>query len=400
MKKLKILINDFGGYPFPIELSRQLAKNGYSMLHCYVSNINTPHGNMQKKATDSDNLTIRPIILDSEFKKYSFLGRFKGELEFSKKLNNVIEIFSPDILLSGNTPLIAQSLIQNKCIDLKIKFIYWCQDIHSIAINEYLKKKFSFIGSILAKYFHYKEIALLNKSDKIITISEDFNTILNSWGINQDKITTIHNWAPVEDIELSNKENAWSIKNDLQSKFVTLYSGTLGLKHNPEIIIQAAKDLIHDQDFVFLVISEGIGATYLQKEKAANNLTNLHILPFQDYPNLPLILSSADILLSILESDAALYSVPSKVLTYLCIGRPIILSLKYENLAARIIKENNTGYVLSSANTVDLTNKIKFLKSKPSLAKKLGENGRKYAESNFRISHISDLFANIFEKMS
>ena len=44
---MRILINDFGGYPFPVQLSRYLAANGYNVVHTYVSNIKTPHGDME-----------------------------------------------------------------------------------------------------------------------------------------------------------------------------------------------------------------------------------------------------------------------------------------------------------------------------------------------------------------
>jgi colanic acid biosynthesis glycosyl transferase WcaI len=396
MKKLKIFINDFGGYPFPVELSRYISMVGYSVIHCYLSNINTPHGNMAKSEGDSEQLQIIPIKLDSEFKKYSFLGRITGELEYAKKVSKIIDEFKPDIFLSANTPLIAQTIIQKKCLKGNIRFIYWCQDIHSIALKGFFKKRIPLFGSLIANYFEAKEIELLKSSDSIITISKSFNQVFEKWKISQKNIETIHNWAPLNEIDLYPKNNNWAIQQGLDSKFVILYSGTLGLKHNPLLILEAAKELQSDPRYLFLVVSEGLGAELLKKEKIANKLTNLKIMPFQDYEILPKILASADVLLSILENDAATYSVPSKVLTYLCSNRPIILSVSSDNLAVKIIEESNAGYFIEPGNTNQLVDRIKILSDNPELQAILGRNGRIYAEANFNITKIGEKFITIF----
>ena len=396
MKQLRIFINDFGGYPFPIELSRYISMVGYSVIHCYLSNINTPHGNMGKIEGDSELLQIMPIKLGSEFKKYSVLGRIKGELEYAKKVSEVIDKFKPDIFLSANTPLIAQTIIQKKCLKGNIRFIYWCQDIHSIALKGFFKKRIPLFGSLIANYFEAKEIELLKSSDSIITISKSFNQVFEKWKISQKNIEIIHNWAPLNEINLYPKNNDWTIQQSLDSKFVILYSGTLGLKHNPLLILEAAKQLQSNPRYLFLVVSEGLGAEFLKKEKSANKLTNLKIMPFQDYEILPKILASADVLLSILENDAATYSVPSKVLTYLCSNRPIILSVSSDNLAVKIIEESNAGYFIEPGNTNQLVDKIKILSENPELQSILGRNGRIYAETNFNISKVGEKFIKLF----
>ncbi|HJY13471.1 MAG TPA: hypothetical protein VJ304_11835, partial [Flavobacterium sp.] len=115
MQKERILINDFGGYPFPIGLSRYLANQGYVVMHCYLSNINTPHGNMIKRDSDPETLIIQPVMLKAEFSKYSFVGRLKGELEYAGKVSKLIDTFKPNIFLSANTPLLAQGNLLSKC---------------------------------------------------------------------------------------------------------------------------------------------------------------------------------------------------------------------------------------------------------------------------------------------
>ncbi len=396
---MRIIINDFGGYPFPVQLSKHLAALGYNVLHTYVSNIQTPHGNMEA-AGNHINLKIVPIVLINEFKKYSFIGRYKGELEYAKKVNLIIEDFKPDIFLSANTPLFAQDILFHKCKKKEIKFIYWCQDIHSIALENYLTRRLHFIGKAISNFFRKKELRLLQQSDFVILISEGFNSIFKKWGISQKNIAVIENWGPISEIELKPKSNSWSKKLKLDLKLVVLYSGTLGIKHNPDLIYQAAEHFNFNNNVCFVVISEGTGADLLTKLKHKKKINNLIILPYQDYSELSNVLAASDILLSILEESAAMYSVPSKVLTYLCAQKPIVLSISKKNLSAQIVKESQSGYCVEPNDFNGFIESISILINDAGLRKNIGYNGRKYAEENFDITLIANKFTDIFNKVS
>jgi len=396
---MRILINDFGGYPFPIELSRYLAKEGYTIMHCYLSNINTPHGNMDKKESDVDSFQVGPVELKRAFKKYSPIGRYKGEIEYANELDKKISSFKPAIVLSANTPLFAQNKIFKLCKQKNIRFIYWCQDIHSIAIEKFFSKKLPFFGKIISSYFSKREINLLQQSDYVITIAQSFNEIFTVWGIPEEKMTVIQNWGPFSEITILGKQNEWSKKHNLNKKTTILYSGTLGLKHNPMLIVEAAKQ-IKDDNVVFVVISEGLGAEIIKEQREINCLNNLLVLPFQDYGSLSQVLSSADILLAILEPEASLFSVPSKVLTYLCSGKSILLSVPYDNLSAEVVVNNNAGLCVEPGNDNEFIEKLRSLINDTKFREQLGNNGRQYAMANFPIPLIAANFIKVFNKVN
>jgi putative colanic acid biosynthesis glycosyltransferase WcaI len=106
------------------------------------------------------------------------------------------------------------------------------------------------------------------------------------------------------------------------------------------------------------------------------------------------VLGSADVLTAILEPDAGVFSVPSKVLTYLCARRPLLLAVPAENLAAKIVDQNKAGLV------VDPKDVQSFLKSADRLRREerqreiFANNARAYAESHFEIQAIADKFEN------
>ena len=94
------------------------------------------------------------------------------------------------------------------------------------------------------------------------------------------------------------------------------------MKHNPAILVRLAEKF--EERAQVVVVSQGAGAAWLTQAIETHNLTNLVVLPYQDSDQLPAMYSSAEVLLVLLTDDAGQFSVPSKILTYLCAKRPVL----------------------------------------------------------------------------
>jgi glycosyltransferase involved in cell wall biosynthesis len=181
-----------------------------------------------------------------------------------------------------------------------------------------------------------------------------------------------------------------STSQGLDGKTVFLYSGTLGLKHRPDLLYRLASSL--DDTCRVVVISEGTGRTYLEEMP---KLDNLILLGFQPYDQVPNVLASADVLLATLEADAGAFAVPSKVLTYHCAGRPLLLAAPATNLAASVVQRSGGGLTGDPDDVNDFINKAKLLAADSALRRSMGEKARSYAEQAFDISRIGTVFENI-----
>lgn len=396
---MRILIHDYSGHPFQVQLSRALAKRNHQVLHLYCSSFQTPRGLVQKLGTDCDNFCCRAIELSRPFEKYKFIKRFFQEIEYGNLLVKEVDKFKPDILISANNPLDPQRILLKYCNKYNIKFIFWLQDIYGHAIKKLLTRKLSILGKIIGLYYIKSETLMLQKSDRIIIISEDFKKILQKAGILEKKIELIHNWAPLENLQMQDKDNSWSRKHKLHDKLCIVYTGTLGLKHNPELIAHIALSLREQSHVRIVVVSEGLGADFLRKKKDEYQLSNLIILGFQPFELIPEVMGTADILIAILDRDAGVFSVPSKVLTYHCAGRPLLLSVPQENLSARLVEEMETGIVVPPNENGRFLNEVKRLIGDGGLREKYGRNARRYAESTFDIEKITDKFEKILKEV-
>lgn len=392
---IRILNNDHSGHPFQVQLSRELARRGHEVLHTYSKSFQTPKGPLQRRSNDPENFDVQGIELSESFRKYSFLKRRFQEREYGFLLSKVIMSFKPDLIISSNTPLDAQSIILQTSKQSNIKFIFWVQDIYSIAIQKILAQKLSYLGFFVSSYYRWLERRQLQESDAIILITEDFIPLMKKWKIESAKCWVIPNWAPLNELPLQPKKNKWSINNDVHEKICIMYSGTLGRKHNPEILLRIAQHFSSNENVKITVISEGLGADWLRAKKNELGLKNLALLKYQPFDVLPDVLSSADIFVVILEPEAGVFSVPSKVWTYMCFKRALLLAVPLENLSARIVQQHNAGKVVHPEDIEGVIKEIDILVKNPLLRESLGHNAFSYAQRNFDIQKISDSFEEI-----
>ncbi|MBM3525310.1 MAG: glycosyltransferase family 4 protein, partial [Alphaproteobacteria bacterium] len=125
------------------------------------------------------------------------------------------------------------------------------------------------------------------------------------------------------------------------------------------------------------------------------HLPNLTLLPFQPFARLPEVVASADVLMAVLDPDAGIYSVPSKVLTYLCAGRPLLVSMPPVNLASRILTREEAGLVVPAGDRAAFVAAARRLAGDPALRERLGRNARAYADRSFDIVRVSALVTEI-----
>lgn len=394
---MRIYIHDYAGHPFQVQLTRELARRGHEVKHGFSSTNQTPQGALAHQDGDPETFEPDPIALAEPIEKYnsSFLGfwtRRKKEIEYGELLVERVASFQPDVVLAANTPLDSLAPLQKWCSENNVRFVNWLQDLISIAAHRLLQKKLPVVGGFIGRIYISLEQRILKGSDAIVMITEDFREVLESWGIASNRLHVAENWAPLDEMPVGQKDNSWAEAYNLTNKRVLLYAGTLGMKHNPELLLNLALEWKNDDSVAVVVITEGVGGEWLRKKKSEHGLENLLLLPYQPFNELPDVLASADILVAILEPDAGVFSVPSKVLTYLCAGRPILLAVPPENLAAQIVTRTGAGVVVPPTAPTAFVHEARKMLDNPQDMVVAGQNGRKYAAESFDISEIADRF--------
>jgi colanic acid biosynthesis glycosyl transferase WcaI len=394
---MRILISDYSGHPFQVQLSRALAMRGHDVLHVSAESFQTPKGRLTREAGDPAGFSIVGVRSDEPFAKDSFVKRRRQEIELGAKIAAEIERFRPQIVLSSNAPLDAQRLIQRAARTVDARFIFWVQDVYSEAIARILRQKFGPAGALIGAFYRWLEARMLRRSDHVVVIADAFVPIVRTMaGLAPERVTVIENWAPLAEVPRYPRDNAWAEANLPPSRFRAIYSGTLGFKHNPSLLFDLARNIDGD----VLVFSEGSAANALAAQARDQGVTNLTVSGWLPFNDLPKALAAADLLLVILEPDAGVFSVPSKVLTYLCVGRPILGAIPAENLAAHLIEGNGAGRVVDPTNSAGFTEAARAILADAPARATMGDAARGYAERTFDIATIADRFETVFHQLA
>jgi glycosyltransferase involved in cell wall biosynthesis len=397
---VRILVNDFCGHAFQIELSREFARRGHPTLHTYFAdNLSTPKGGVECGEDGLSNFSIAGLSVPMKFSKHSLRTRRRADIAYGEAVAARVAAFKPDVVISANMPLDAQNILANAARRQHAKFVFWLQDVYSSAVRFVVKKKLGALAGLLGEW-HYERLEkrLLREADAVVCIVPGFKRIATEWGVAPERAFTIENWSPLDEVRPTERNNAWSREFGLDGKFRFMYSGTLGMKHRPELLLALARALETVPDAHLTVIAAGAGADWLRENAGAVRKDALTLLPFQPYERISEVFGAADTLIGLLDSEAGAFSAPSKILSYLCAGRAVLLAAPPQNHAATVIERAEAGLVVSPDSAEDFVSAAKLLMENAELRARYAANARAYAERSFPIEGIADRFLEVFSK--
>jgi glycosyltransferase involved in cell wall biosynthesis len=387
---MRVLVHDYPGHAFPVQLSRELARRGHTVRHLCFPEFQAPKGPLARRPDDPAAFDVAFLDLGAPFEKHSFVRRWRQERRLGVLARAAIAVWKPDVVLAGNAPLDVQEGSLAGARDAGAGFVYWLQDLVGIAMRKILGRKLSLPGTLVGLAYEAKERRLLRAADAVVSITADFEPLLARWGVAPARVHTIENWAAREEIVAAPRDNAWARAHGLAGRPTFLYSGTLGMKHDPGLLLDLAQA---QPGCAVVVVSEGLGADWLRARAA--QAPNLVLLPFQPFARLGEVLASADVLVAVLEPDAGIFSVPSKVLTYLCAGRPLLLAIPPENLAARIVTRIGAGLTAAPYDRATFLAAVAKLADDAAARAEMGAKALDYAAKTFDIAAIAARFETI-----
>src|SRR5262249_39166737 len=153
------------------------------------------------------------------FAKYDVRRRIAHERHIGRELTARITAFRPDVVLS-NAPLLVQAGVQGAARELGAGFIFWQQDVISAAARRVLGNRSPPLGAAAEHAVAPLERRLLRRSDGIVVIAGDFLPLLKSWGVDEERVTVIENWAPIDELPALPRDNPWAREHDLEGKAV------------------------------------------------------------------------------------------------------------------------------------------------------------------------------------
>jgi glycosyltransferase involved in cell wall biosynthesis len=385
MSGASVLLVDYAGHAFTYELARTLGERRAGVEYAYCATTLTPRGDLESL----DALAVHPLGSGWVFEKYETIGRLRSELRLGRDTARLVRRRRPEVVVTANMPIVSAVLTWIAVRSVRSPYVLWFQDSQGGLASTVGARV-----SVPARVLGWLETFVLRRAQRVVAIGEAMRDDAVRRGVCVDAVRLLENWAPIDRLPLVERDNAWAREHGLVGRTCFLYSGTLARKHDPSLMADLAEHLDRaDPTAVVVVVSEGPGSDYLREVVQSTGLGNLKLLPYQEFTQLPEVLASADVLCAVLEKDAGRFSVPSKILSYLCAGRAVLASMPLDNLSSTVLAERSgAGVVVPPGDTAAFLAAAESLRLDPERRNRMGEHGRRHAEANFSAGAVADRF--------
>lgn len=357
-------------------------------------------GKGQLVAQPGETIRFDPIGVGIAIDKQDFARRLVQEVRLGVELVRQTRRVRPDVALLSNVQIPTLVIFALAAMVMRQPWVLWHQDVYAVAVRAFAGRKLPASFRAVAAAFELAERWCARRAAAVVAIADSFLGVHERWGT-AHKVTVIPNWAPLDEIVPTERKNDWAVEHLLDDTLTLLYSGTLGLKHNPELLVKLARAVRErGADVRLVVVNEG-PAVDVVRQAAADLSVPLTLLPFQPYDRLSEVLGSGDLLVVLLEQDAGAFSVPSKTLSYLCAGRPVLGLMPQENLAARLVEE--VGGFVAAPKEAHLDSAARWASLVLADAERrheLGDAARRLAEREFALEGCVDRFEGILRTVS
>lgn len=172
----------------------------------------------------------------------------------------------------------------------------------------------------------------------------------------------------------------------------------MGHTQNLNLLVDVAAKLKDNEEIGFVIIGEGAEKQKLEQRVTQENLTNVTMLPFQDYSDIAYVFSLGDMGLLISKKGVGNNSVPSKTWSIMSASRPVLASFDKGSDIDEVINDIGCGICVDADNCDALVNEILTAsKNKEALAE-MGKKGRAYIENFANKEKCTSQYIEVLKK--
>lgn len=225
------------------------------------------------------------------------------------------------------------------------------------------------------------ELFLYRRATLVVSVTQSFKRNLTGRGIPAEKIVVVTNGVDVGRFKPQLRDDALSVKFELQGKFVAGYVGTHGLAHGLDTLLDAAQLLEANpagRDIRLLFLGDGANKKKLVARAAELGLSNVVFIASVPKDEVPRYWSLLDVsIIHLKRTELFTTVIPSKLFECMGMGIPVLHGVAGES--ADIVVNENCGLVFEPENAVALCDVLTRLMASEELRGMYARNGLKAA---------------------
>lgn len=291
----------------------------------------------------------------------------------------------------------------NPIIGVKLKkvfkapFVYMNWDLYPQVIELSMNIP---LAKLVCRVWSFFNNIIYAKIDKMITIGEVMAHSLTDGLKNNIPVTVIPLSVDTQKLKpILKDQNVFVNENNLNNKFIVLYSGKMGVGHNIEIILEAAERLRNFEDIQFVFIGNGSKYSLVENYLLEHKNTNISLFPLQPDDMFPYSMACGDIGIVSQEAAMAHLFMPSKTYSMMACGEAIIGVCTDHDDLFHLINQYEIGIGVTDESAETLANAIRNLYENRELLEIMKKNARDTAVNRYSVQVIENNYKKLFDEV-
>lgn len=287
-----------------------------------------------------------------------------------------------------------------------VPLTYWVMDLNPDQMIELGKMK---PDAFAAKVLNALQRFVLRRSAQVVPLdrfmAERLYRKLSPMEAESVKarVTVMPPWPHEEALDdIPHAKNWFREKNDLNGKFVFMYSGNHGYSTPVTTVLQAGLKMDgegKDPGTLFMFIGGGVGKKEVDQTIKEKKPGNIRSMPYQPFKDLAFSLSAADVHLVTVGNDVVGVVHPCKIYGAMAVGRPILLVAPDPCHASDIIKDHGVGWHIKHGDVDGAVRTLREIAAMPpEQLQEMGRKAKSYINRQMSKTALCGKFCDIVEE--
>lgn len=254
-------------------------------------------------------------------------------------------------------------------------------------------------NGLLISLFRRVEKYLYRRLDAVAVHSGGNREHVIRCGGSPERTYVVHNPVDTKNVVPGERKNAFRSHHHISDEeFIVSFAGVIGYSQDLDTVIDAAALMKDVPNVIFYIVGDGVEKPRLLK--LAEGMKNVRFLPMLDRGDYLALLHASDVCLATLRSEVKTPVVPSKILSIMAAGRPLVAGLPLQGDAPIMIRDAQCGICVEPQNAEKLAQAIKTIHADPALAKEYSKRGRAFVEEHCSLEGCAKSYQSIFHEIT
>jgi len=341
---------------------------------------------------EHDGIHVRRCFLCASPKK-TFSKRILNQFSFMvTSFFGSLTVSRPDIVLVTSPPLFLGVTAWFIALLKGVPFVldvrdYWPHA--AVALGQLSDRR-------VIKWAEGLEMFLYRRASMILAVTPGMVRMMKERGIPERRIALITNGADTD--AFVPVESSGGRDND-DGSMTVVYSGTHGLVHGMDVIIEAADILRDDPRLRFLVIGVGVAKDGLVSKAQKMGLANIEFRSSVTPAELVVIIQSAGACIATTDgSEFSRGTIPVKIFDCMACSKPIVAVL--EGDGAEFVGRSGGGIAVAPGDAAGLATALRTLAGDREERERLGRAGREYVVKEYSRRILAEKMEELLGKIA